>query len=81
MAGDLNRRDAIRLALGRGDRIALEREQQSAIDAVRGYSTPKSAPEPAAPTPPERRSLLGRIGARLSALGPRFLRRTNEPKA
>ena len=56
---DLNRRDALRLALGMGDRIALEREQQSAIDAVRGDSTSPPAedatpaeavPAPARPT-------------------------------
>ena len=76
MAGDLNRRDAIRLAMGLGDRIALEREQQAAIDAARGYSTPPPdlVVVPAAPP----RSRLGALGARLKA---RFLRRATEPEA
>ena len=63
---DLNRRDAIRFARGMGDRIAMEREQQSAIDIVRG--APDSAPEvgPTAPPVPARRpSLLARFVARL----------------
>lgn len=38
MTGGINRRDAIRVSLGLGDRVALEREQQSAIDAVRGHA-------------------------------------------
>jgi hypothetical protein len=76
MASDLNRRDAIRLAMGLGDRIALEREQQSAIDAARGYSTP-SAVVVAAPETP-RRSRLRAFGARMKA---RFLRRATEPEA
>ena len=49
---DMNRRDALRLAFGRGDRIALEREQQSAIDAVRGYATPAPAADAAESDPP-----------------------------
>ena len=38
MTGGINRRDAIMVSLGLGDRVALEREQQSAIDAVRGHA-------------------------------------------
>lgn len=75
---DLNRRDAIRLALGMGDRIAMEREQQSAIDIVRGGSAqapetasdvaPGTAPVTApgaAPAPEVPRSFFARLAARL----------------
>ena len=40
MTRGINRRDAIRVTLGLADRVAMEREQQSAIDAARGYTEP-----------------------------------------
>ncbi len=73
--GDLNRRDALRLALGMGDRIALEREQQSALEVMRDPSTPPP-PAPAPEIP--KRSRLGAFGARLKA---RLFGRTTEPEA
>jgi len=76
MTGDLNRRDAIRLAMGLGDRIALEREQQSAIDAALGYATPPAVV--VAPPQSPNRSRLGAFGAWLKA---RFFRRAAEPEA
>jgi hypothetical protein len=65
----LSRRDAIRLAFGKGDQISLEREQESALDVMRGAAaapSPREAPDPAAAPP--RRSRLARFGARIASL-------------
>ena len=40
MTRGINRRDAIRVTLGLADRVAMEREQQSAIDTASGYTEP-----------------------------------------
>ena len=53
MSRGINRRDAIRVTLGLADRVAMEREQQSAIDAARGYAEPWEAPEEAEPSVPK----------------------------
>lgn len=45
---ELSRRQALLIALGKADRIALERDQQAAIDGARGYSDPDE-PRPDAP--------------------------------
>jgi hypothetical protein len=47
MTRGINRRDAIRVTLGLTDRVAMEREQQSAIDAARGYTDPLGISEEA----------------------------------
>lgn len=62
----LNRRDAILISLGQADRVALERERQSALDVARGDAA-TAAPEPTAhePAPASR---LRRALARLRAL-------------
>ena len=45
MTRGINRCDAIRVTLGLADRVAMEREQQSAIDAARGYAEGWDTPE------------------------------------
>jgi hypothetical protein len=53
MTRGINRRDAIRVTLGLADRVAMEREQQSAIDAARGYTESleiSDGPQPSVPS-------------------------------
>ena len=73
----LNRRDAILLPLGQADRVAVERERQSAIDAARGYS--EAEPTVASAVVASRPSLVTAALARLRSLrlrlfGPRVTR-------
>jgi hypothetical protein len=69
---DLSRRDAFRLAFGRGDKISMEREQDSALDVMRAATPPATTPaSPAVPTsapasPPSSR--FARFRARLASL-------------
>ena len=76
MTRGINRRDAIRVSLGFADRVALEREQQSAIDAARGYAERQETPEESGdPVPGEPSgSRLARFRERLTRIRlPAFL--------
>jgi hypothetical protein len=70
MIRGINRRDAIRVTLGLADRVAMEREQQSAIDAARGYTEPlETSGEPQESVPGRSGgSLLARVRERLSRI-------------
>ena len=78
MTHGINRRDAIRVTLGLADRVAMEREQQSAIDAARGYTESLEAYEgipPLVPIEPGG-SRLARVCERLRRIRlPGFLSR------
>ena len=78
MTRGINRRDAIRVSLGLADRVAMEREQQSAIDAARGHvETWEISGEPEESEPNEQgASRLARVRERLSRIRlPSFLSR------
>ena len=78
MTSGINRRDAIRVTLGLADRVAMEREQQSAIDAARGYTDPletSEEPRESVPSVPSA-SRLARVRERLRRIRlPAFLSR------
>jgi hypothetical protein len=78
MTSGINRRDAIMVSLGLADRVAMEREQQSAIDAVRGYADDwdmPAEPEDSVPSAPGG-SRLACVRARLRRIRlPAFLSR------
>ena len=78
MTRGINRRDAIRVTLGLADRVAMEREQQSAIDAARGYAEPwetSEKPQESVPSMPGD-SRLARVRGRLRRIRlPTFLSR------
>jgi hypothetical protein len=66
---DLSRRDAFRLVFGKADRIAMEKEQDSALDVMRAAAPDAPGPEPASPAAPAPApSRFARFRARVASL-------------